>query len=118
VFVLPSLAEASGSISVLEALGSGIAVVASRCDGIPEDLRDGQDALLVKPGDHRALAEALGALLSDGQRRARLGDEAAATYRQRFSPTGFRAALENTYSECGLSPVAPSARLSLTASTT
>ncbi len=44
VFVLPSLQEGSGSVSLVEALEAGTAVVASRCDGIPEDLVDGRDA--------------------------------------------------------------------------
>jgi glycosyltransferase involved in cell wall biosynthesis len=118
VFVLPSLAEASGSISVLEALRSGIAVAASACDGIPEDLRHGHDALLVRPGDHQELADALRTLLSDRRLRARLGVEAMATYGQKFSATKFRAALENTYTEFGLPPGAPSSRLSRTAAAT
>jgi glycosyltransferase involved in cell wall biosynthesis len=99
VFVLPSLAEASGSISVLEALRSGTAVIASACDGIPEDLRHGHDALLVPPGNPRALAEALRTLLGDPPLRARLGAEALSTHAHRFSATGFGTALERAYSE-------------------
>jgi glycosyltransferase involved in cell wall biosynthesis len=40
VFVLPSLQEGSGSVSLLEALQARTPVIASRCDGIPEDLVD------------------------------------------------------------------------------
>ena len=54
VFVLPSLGEGgSGSMSLLEALMAGTAVVASACDGIPEDVTHGHDALLVEPGTGR-----------------------------------------------------------------
>ena len=56
IFVLPSLSECSGSVSVLEALRAGKPVIASACDGLPEDLLDGQDSLLVAPGDVGALA--------------------------------------------------------------
>src|SRR2546428_2962550 len=57
----------------LEALGSGRAVVASRVDGIPDAVGDGETGLLVPPEDPLALADALGALLEDGPRRERLG---------------------------------------------
>ncbi len=49
VFVLPSLQEGSGSLALLEALQAGAPVVASAVDGIPEDVKDGEDGLLVPP---------------------------------------------------------------------
>ena len=63
IFVLPSRREASGSVAILEALQWRAAVVASACDGIPEDLIDGRDALLVAPGSVRPLRDAIAALL-------------------------------------------------------
>jgi glycosyltransferase involved in cell wall biosynthesis len=65
IFVLPSLEEGSGSISLLEALQAGVAVVASAVDGIPEDVADGVNGLLVPPGDSAALASAIQRLLTD-----------------------------------------------------
>ena len=38
IYVLPSLQEGSGSVSLIEALQAGVAVVASNIDGIPEDV--------------------------------------------------------------------------------
>ena len=72
VFVLPSRTEQSGSLALLEALQAGCAVVASRVDGIPEDVADGVSALLVEPGDPGALASALARLLGDPGLRRRL----------------------------------------------
>ncbi len=97
VFVLPSLAEASGSVSVIEALRARTAVVASACDGMPEDLTDGHDARLVAPGDEAALAEAIGALVGDRGLRARIATAGRATYERRFSPEVFAAALADVY---------------------
>jgi glycosyltransferase involved in cell wall biosynthesis len=99
VFVLPSLAESSGSVSVLEALRAGIAIVASACDGVPEDLTDGVDALLVEPDDPSALAGALRALLTDRARRGQLGANGRRTHDQRFSADRFVAAIGDVYCE-------------------
>ncbi len=97
IFVLPSLAESSGSVSVLEALRAAKPVIASACDGMPEDLVDGRNALLVGPGDVDALAAAVRRLLADRELRARLGAQARETYQQRFSADGLVAALGEIY---------------------
>ncbi len=104
VFVLPSLEEGSGSLSLLEALQARTAVVATRCDGIPEDLLDGENALLVPTGDAAALERALARLLGDAELRSRLADEARRTYEERFSAAAFAAALKATYAELGVAP--------------
>jgi glycosyltransferase involved in cell wall biosynthesis len=107
VFVLPSLEEGGGSLSLLEALQSGTAIVASRCDGIPEDVRldaagGGEDAaLLVDPGDPSALQSALARALSDDALRSQLGARARAIHAQRFSAPALIDALGDVYSELG-----------------
>jgi glycosyltransferase involved in cell wall biosynthesis len=104
IFVLPSLEEGSGSVSLLEALQLGKAVIASRCDGIPEDLIDGEDAVLVTPGDERELADALASLLGDAARRAELGARSAELFRRRFTADGFVSSLADAYHQLGLDP--------------
>jgi glycosyltransferase involved in cell wall biosynthesis len=118
VFVLPSIAEASGSVSVLEALRGGVPVVASACDGIPEDLVDGVDALLTAPGEARALAGALRTLLTDADRRAQLGVGARRAHEEKFSAGRFVEALGGLYSELGVPPATGAQRLARTASAT
>jgi glycosyltransferase involved in cell wall biosynthesis len=99
VFVLPSLQEASGSLAAIEAMQAGVALVASRLDGIPEDLTDGDDAVLVPPGDAGALAKALGRVLDDPGGRARLAQRARQTFEARFSPQALTRALGDLYAE-------------------
>ena len=55
---LPSHNEGTPNV-VVEALASGIPVVATRVGGVPELLREGQNGLLVTPGNSPALADAL-----------------------------------------------------------
>lgn len=102
VFVLPSTQEGSGSVAVLEALQAGCAIVSTDVDGMPEDLTDERDALLVAPSDPVALAEALERLLADPALRERLGTAARATYEARFSPEAAAADLGAVYAELGL----------------
>ncbi len=102
VFVLPSTQEGSGSVSVLEALQAGCAIVSTDVDGLPEDLTDEQDALLVAPSDPAVLAAALERLIGDRGLRERLGAAARATYEARFSPAVAAADLGAVYAELGL----------------
>jgi glycosyltransferase involved in cell wall biosynthesis len=102
VFVHHTLAEDSGSVAVLEALQCGAAIVCSDVDGLPEDLTQGQDGLLVAPGDAHALADAIGRLLGDAELRARLSRGARATYEARFTPQRAIADLAGVYRGLGL----------------
>jgi glycosyltransferase involved in cell wall biosynthesis len=102
VFVLPSRHEQSGSLALIEALQAGLPVVASSCDGLPEDVTDGHDALLVEPGDASALAAGLRRLLTEADLRQALGRRARETFERRFSADTLVAALRDIYAELGL----------------
>jgi glycosyltransferase involved in cell wall biosynthesis len=54
-------------------MGCEVAVVASDAGGLPEVVEDGVTGLVVPRGDARALAQAMGSLLADPQRRRRMG---------------------------------------------
>src|SRR5690606_10231884 len=58
--VLPSLREGL-PVVLMEAMGLGSPVIASRVDGVPELVEDGVHGWLVAPGDRAGLAAALGA---------------------------------------------------------
>lgn len=69
VFCLPSRHEGM-PVAVMEAIALGLPVVASAVGGVPELVRDREEALLLEPGQPGALADALIGLLEDPARRA------------------------------------------------
>jgi glycosyltransferase involved in cell wall biosynthesis len=90
--VQPSAANAGEAmpLAVLEALREGIPVIASRTGGIPEVVQDGENGLLVPPGDESALTRALQRFIEDYTLRARLREGARVTLTQQFSVEDFR----------------------------
>ncbi len=82
VYVQPSFTEGL-SISLLEAMRFGLPIVATAVGATREAVRDGVEAILVKP-DPRALADAVSALRADTGLRARLGSAARARFYDLF----------------------------------
>jgi glycosyltransferase involved in cell wall biosynthesis len=73
VFVLPSLWEAM-PFALLEAMASGLPVVATGVAGVPELVADGRTGYLVPPADAGALAFAVRRVLASGDRGAGMGE--------------------------------------------
>ena len=73
LFVLPSFAEGV-PVVLMEAMATGLPVIATRIAGIPELVEDGVSGRLVPPGDADALAAAIGELLSDPGRADAMGE--------------------------------------------
>ena len=61
---------------IREAMSLGKAVVGTRVGGIPDIIVDGENGLLVEPGDEIGLATAMTRLIDDPQLRERLGAQA------------------------------------------
>lgn len=74
VFVLASLSEASSNV-VLEAMATGLPVVATRVGGTPALVDDQRTGLLVPPDDPKALAHAILRLLEAPARATEMGAE-------------------------------------------
>ncbi|BCX82149.1 hypothetical protein MIT9_P1734 [Methylomarinovum caldicuralii] len=84
VFVLPSRAEGISN-TILEAMATGLPVVATRVGGNPELVTEGVTGTLVPPGDWGAMATSLIPYLEDGSLRQRQGNEALARCREQYS---------------------------------
>ena len=97
LFVLPSRAEQSGSLALLEAMRAGIACIASACDGIPEDVNHLFDAWLTTPGDHQSLATGILGLLGDPLLREKIARRGRQTFERRFSANAFSESLDGIY---------------------
>lgn len=73
-------------IVFLEAAASGVPQIAGRSGGAHEAVADGETGIIVdEPGDHRAVAAAIEALLDDPQRRADMGTAGRARAVNEFS---------------------------------
>jgi glycosyltransferase involved in cell wall biosynthesis len=84
VLVQPSHSEGL-PLAVLEAMGAGLPVVATRVGGVPEAVLDSETGRLVAPGDPEALAAALRGILADRERAAALGAAGHGRARAEFS---------------------------------
>lgn len=85
-FVLPSQSEAFPN-SIIEAMASGLPVVATAVGGIPELVADGTTGRLVPPGDADALADAIVHVLENPGRAAEYGRAGRRRVEQSYSYT-------------------------------
>ena len=84
VFVLPSLVEGH-SVALLEALASGLPVVATGVGGNNESIVDSNNGFLVDCMDHSALAQAIITILGDEKLRHRFSKKSSKLYFDNFS---------------------------------
>ncbi|MDR9424078.1 MAG: glycosyltransferase family 4 protein [Marinobacter sp.] len=71
VFVFPSLSEGLGS-TILEAMQHKVPVIGARAGGIPDLITDGENGILVEPGDPDALRDAIEGLVTNAGKRSAL----------------------------------------------
>lgn len=85
VAVVPSLYEGF-SLPAVEAMATGIPLVATNGGGLPEVVgTDGEAAILIKPGDPDALIKAIGQLLDSPELCKKLGENGIKRVSERWS---------------------------------
>jgi len=114
IVVLPSLWEGAG-IALLEAQAAGKPVVASAVGGVLEyviaespgmvrqahhDINGGQTAILVEPGDARALGEALERLIQNPTLRQQMGEAGRKFVAEHFTIERMAGEYEAAYQYC------------------
>ena len=108
VFVLPSRSEAFPN-AAMEAMASGLPVVAGAVGGLLDLVEPGRTGILVDPEDAHAFATALRHLFTDPADAARMGRAARAEVLQRYSFDRMVQAFEELYL-AGLPAAAPAAQ--------
>ena len=96
--LMPSDFEGTPMV-LLEAMASGLPVVASAVDGIAEVCSDGVDALLIPPRDVAGYAAELERLIADAALRERIGANARQKILARYEICSLVRRIENLYEE-------------------
>ncbi len=101
--VLPAEWYENCPMSVLESLAYARPVIGTRIGGIPELIDDGQDGLIVEPGDREQLSVALRELGGNPHQSALMGRAGREKVARRFSPAHHYAQIRAIYDQL-LSP--------------
>lgn len=89
IFILPSVTSEDGDMEgqglvLQEAQATGVPVVSTLHNGIPDGVLDGESGLLVPEKDPEALARALETLIESPQLRKNMGREGSAFVRKKY----------------------------------
>ena len=95
-FVLPSLAEGISN-TILEAMSTGLSVIATRVGGNAELVDDGRTGAVVPPADVEALAQALVRSAGNAAEAAMQGQAGRLEVERRFSMQAMVAAYQGLY---------------------
>ena len=106
IYVQPSFQEGLPN-AVLEAMAMGLPIVATRVSGNEDVVGDGDNGLLVPPGDPEALAAALRRLVADPELAARMGRRSREIVEARFSLAAVMNQLRDAYRNAPRSEAAP-----------
>jgi glycosyltransferase involved in cell wall biosynthesis len=103
-FLLPAVHDAKGNVDglpnvILEAMATGLPVVASRISGIPLAITDGIEGLLVEEKDPTQLLEAISQLVGNRDRRLQIGGAARARAESELTWTAVAGRYRKAYDE-------------------
>lgn len=98
VFVLTSLSEGL-PLALLEAMGCGCPVVATRVGGVPEVVCDGVSGLLSEPGDVPGIARSIEMLICSREKSRQMGEEGKKRLAESFTAGKMAGATERLYAD-------------------
>jgi len=96
LFVLSTMSEGIAG-SIIEAIASGLPVVATGIDGIPEIIQHEKNGLLSKPADPDSMAECIIRMLTQPEERQRMIDESKHIFDHDFTVDSMTAGNLNVY---------------------
>lgn len=85
ICLVPTIAQDALSITSVEAMASGVPVVASRIGGVPYTVGDGLTGLLFEPGNPVDLARQIARLLDDPELRRVMGRAGRQRFEEEFT---------------------------------
>jgi len=98
VFVHCSDSEGLG-MAIMEAMGAGLPVVASRVGGVPDLVREGETGFMIPPHDVGRYAKKILLLLQNDKLRQKLGSNARHFAEKHLNKQTILAQLETVYGE-------------------
>ena len=104
IFCLPSSSHDPFPIAVLDAMASGVPVVAIRSGGIPEQLAAG-GGMIVPRNDATAFADALKYLAENPEARSQLGAQGLASFRNNFTWQSIQTTYRTILAKQSLAPI-------------
>lgn len=84
IFILPSHSEAFPLVN-LEAMASGLPIIATNVGGIPEAIEDGENGFLIEPGDIKKLAEVMCILIESNETREKFAIKSRKKFNENFT---------------------------------
>jgi glycosyltransferase involved in cell wall biosynthesis len=99
LFALPSLFGEGLPMVVLEAMATGVPVVATDVEGVPEAIRDGIDGVIARPKDADDLAQQIARVMRGELDWQRLRSSALERQRAMFSDESMAAGVAKVYDE-------------------
>lgn len=97
VFAAPSRYEGGLGLVYLEAMACGLPVIATAAGGAAEAIENGETGLLLERGDVEETTAAIGALLHDPARRARMGAAGRERVCAHYTPQRYTAKVIRAY---------------------
>lgn len=99
VLVHPSISHEDFPNVILESMALGLPAIGSRVGGISEQILDSETGVLIKPGDHLALADAMQMFIDRGDIVQEMGIAAQARFNRLFTVDRALQAYEDLYCE-------------------